>query len=181
MDVFDLMAKLTLDSSEYDSGLDDAEGKASSFGSRLKSGFGVVTKAGVATVAAAAAVGTAAVGAFAKAATTTAAYGDTIDKMSQKMGMSAQAYQEWDAVMQHSGTSMETMKSGMKTLANAVEKGNAAFERIGLTQQQIASMSQEDLFAATIAGLQNVESETERTYLAGQLLGRGATELGALL
>lgn len=42
-------------------------------------------------------------------------------------------------------------------------------------------MSQEELFNATIAGLQNVENETERTYLAGQLLGRGATELGALL
>ena len=110
-----------------------------------------------------------------------AEYGDNIDKMSQKMGMSAQAYQEWDAVMQHSGTSMETMKAGMKTLANAVESGNEAFQRLGITQEQIASMSQEDLFAATIAGLQNVENETERTYLAGQLLGRGATELGALL
>ena len=42
-------------------------------------------------------------------------------------------------------------------------------------------MSNEDLFAATIAALQNVDNETERTYLAGQLLGRGATELGALL
>lgn len=110
-----------------------------------------------------------------------AEYGDNIDKMSQKMGMSAEAYQEWDAIMQHSGTSMETMKAGMKTLANAVENGNEAFERIGLTQEKIAGMSQEDLFAATIAGLQNVENETERTYLAGQLLGRGATELGALL
>jgi hypothetical protein len=56
-----------------------------------------------------------------------ASYGDNIDKMSQKMGMSASAYQEWDAVMQHSGTSMETMKSSMKTLANAAETGNDAF------------------------------------------------------
>ena len=29
---------------------------------------------------------------------------DEIDKMSQKLGMSAQAYQEWDYVMQISGT-----------------------------------------------------------------------------
>lgn len=110
-----------------------------------------------------------------------AAYGDNIDKMSQKMGLSATAYQEWDAVMQHSGTSIETMKSSMKTLANAAESGNDAFERIGLTLEDVQSMSQEDLFSATISGLQNVEDTTERTYLAGQLLGRGATELGALL
>ena len=44
-----------------------------------------------------------------------AAYGDNIDKMSQKMGMSAEAYQEWDAVMQHSGTSMEAMKSSISS------------------------------------------------------------------
>lgn len=42
-------------------------------------------------------------------------------------------------------------------------------------------MNQEGLFNATITALQNVSSETERTYLAGQLLGRGATELGPLL
>lgn len=111
----------------------------------------------------------------------TAAYGDNIDKMSQKMGLSAQAYQEWDAIMQHSGTSIESLQSGMKTLANAVENGNAAFERLGITQEDIASMNNEELFSATITALQNVENETERTYLAGQLLGKGATELGALL
>lgn len=177
MDLFDLVAKITLDSSQYEQGLRDAEGKASGFGSTLKTAM----KVGGAAVAA---VGTAAIGlstAFVAGAGSVAEYGDNIDKMSQKMGLSAQAYQEWDAIMQHSGTSMETMKAGMKTLANAVESGNDAFQRIGLTQKQIASMSQEDLFAATIAGLQNVENETERTYLAGQLLGRGATELGALL
>ena len=76
---------------------------------------------------------------------------------------------------------METMKSSMKTLANAAEGGNKAFEALGITQEEIANMSQQDLFEATIAGLQGVEDTTQRTYLAGQLLGRGATELGALL
>lgn len=124
-----------------------------------------------------AAVGTA----FIRGADSVATYGDNIDKMSQKMGLSATAYQEWDAVMQHSGTSIESLQSGMKTLANAVESGKDAFQRLGISQEQIASMNNEELFSATISALQNVENETERTYLAGQLLGRGATELGALL
>ena len=110
-----------------------------------------------------------------------AEYGDNIDKMSQKMGLSREAYQEWDAIMQHSGTSIDSMQASMKTLANAVEGGNKAFERIGLSLTDVEKMSNEELFAATITGLQNVDNETERTYLAGQLLGRGATELGALL
>lgn len=187
MDVFNLVAKLTLDSSEYDQGLSDAEDSTSSFGgilSALGSVAGGVGIAFTAVTTAVTAVGAATVGtgkAIWEATSGVAEYGDNIDKMSQKMGISAQAYQEWDAVMQHSGTSMESMKASMKTLANAVEKGNEAFERIGLTQEQLANMSQEQIFEATLAGLQNVEDTTERTYLAGQLLGRGATELGALL
>lgn len=154
----------------------DAAGEESgtSFMAAMAKGF-----AGGALALAGALVG--ATSAAVKGASEFAEYGDNIDKMSQKMGLSATAYQEWDAVMQHSGTSMESMKSSMKTLANAAESGNAAFEAIGLTQEQIASMSQEELFGATIEGLQNVDDTTQRTYLAGQLLGRGATELGALL
>lgn len=181
MDVFDLVARLTLDSSEYEDGLDSAEEKASSAGGKIGKTLVTAGKTGAVAVTAVANATVAMGSAVVKSAGETAAYGDNIDKMSQKMGMSAEAYQEWDAIMQHSGTSIEAMKTGMKTLAVAAEKGNDAFERLGISQEEIANMSQEELFGATIAALQNVESETERTYLTGQLLGRGATELGALL
>lgn len=147
----------------------------------MSGALGGALKTGVAAIAG---LGTAAIGAgaaLAGAADSVASYGDNVDKMSQKMGMSATAYQEWDAVMKHSGTSMETMKASMKTLANAAETGNAAFKELGITEQDLQTMNQEQLFEATIAGLQNVEDTTQRTYLAGKLLGRGATELGALL
>ena len=181
MNVFDLYAKIALDTVDYEKGLEDASGKTSSFADKLKTGLanaGKIAAIGIGAVTTA----TAALYTGVTAASgQVAAYGDNIDKMSQKMGMSAEAYQEWDAVMQHSGTSIESLQSGMKTLANAVESGNDAFERLGISQEKIAKMSNEELFSATITALQNVENETERTYLAGQLLGRGATELGALL
>lgn len=110
-----------------------------------------------------------------------AQYGDHIDKQSQKMNMSAQAYQEWDAIMQHSGTTIDSMQMGMKTLANAVESDSEAFELLGMSMDDVRSMSGEKLFSKTITALQNVENDTQRTYIAGKLLGRGATELGALL
>ena len=108
-------------------------------------------------------------------------YGDNVDKMSQKMGISAEAYQEWEAVMQHSGTSMETLKASMKTMASQAQKNNDAFQALGITEEEVATLSQEDLFGKVIEGLQGMEEGTERTYIASQLLGRGATELGALL
>ena len=181
MNVFDLFAKITLDSSEYDAGLDSAESKSEGFGSKLKSGLATATKVGAAAIGAVGAAATAAGVAITKQTGELAAYGDNIDKMSQKMGMSATAYQEWDAILQHSGASIETMKTGMKTLATAAETGNDAFKQLGMSQEEIANMSQEELFGATITALQNVESETERTYLASKLLGKGGTELGALL
>lgn len=177
MDVFDLFAKLSLDSSEYENGLQDAETKGSGFGKGLASAAGV----GVAAVAA---VGTAAIAAgtsLVKGTGDVAAYGDNIDKMSQKMGISAEAYQEWDAIMQHSGTSIEALKPSMKTLATQAEKGNEAFQKLGISEEEVANLSQEDLFSRVISGLQQMEEGTERTYLTSQLLGRGATELGALL
>ncbi len=179
--VFELFAKLGLDSSEYEEGLNDAKDKASSIGGTIAGGLKTVGKAGVAIGAAVAGATVAAGTALVKGAGDVAAYGDNIDKMSQKMGISAQAYQEWDAIMQHSGTSIEALKPSMKTLATQAEKGNEAFQKLGISEKEVKELSQEDLFARVIKGLQGMEEGTERTYITSQLLGRGATELGALL
>ena len=137
----------------------------------------IAAAAFMAMVTAAASLATA----LGKCISETAEYGDEIDKMSQKMGVTAKGYQEWDFVLEHAGSSMDAMKTSMKTLATAAEEGNEAFAELGLSLEDIQNMSQEELFEATIKGLQNVDSTTRRTYLAGKLLGKGATELGALL
>ena len=147
----------------------------------------VVSGAAKAAAAAVATVSAAAIGvtkAVVDSANEVASYGDTIDKASQKVGVSAEFYQEWDAVLQHSGTSMGNMTTTFKTLANASQnaskKQTAAFEALGLSMEQVQSMSQEELFESVIAGLQNMEEGTERTATATALLGKGAMELGPL-
>lgn len=181
MNIFELVATLTLDKSDFDKGMDSGESEAKTFGDKLKGALATGAKVGAAALAAA---GTAAV-AFGKGVVDgvgqLAEYGDHIDKMSQKMGISAEAYQEWDAIMQHSGTSIDMMNASMKTMSAAAEKGSDAFQKLGLSQEEVATLSKEDLFAKVIEGLQGMEEGTERTYIASQLLGRGATELGALL
>ena len=181
MDLFNLFAKITLDTSEYEKGIEDSEEKAEGFGKKLKTGLGTAAKAGGIAIGAIA-TGTAALGtAMVKGAGEVASYGDNIDKMSQKMGISAQAYQEWDAIMQHSGTTIDGMQRGMITLSKAAETGSDAFAKLGLSQEDVASMNQEELFAATIKGLQGMEEGSERAVLAQQLLGGAAKELGPLL
>ena len=151
-----------------------------SLGENLAKGLKTTT-AVIGAAMAAATAGVVATGkAFINAANDVASYGDNIDKMSQKMGISAQGYQEWDFIMKHAGASIDSLKGSMKTLANAAVSGSDAFKQLGISQQDIANMSQEELFNKTISALQNVQDETTRTALASKVLGKGATELGAL-
>lgn len=147
--------------------------------------IGEAAKVGASAVAAIGTAVAAAGTAMVKAASDTAAYADNIDKASQKLGVSAEFYQEWEAVLQHSGTSMSSMTSTFRTLANAAqdmsEDQQAAFEKLGISIEDVASLSTEDLFEQVISGLQKMESSTERTAIATDLLGRGAMEMGALL
>jgi phage-related protein len=118
---------------------------------------------------------------FKEAADQTAEYGDEVEKSSQKLGMTTTQYQTWSYVLKQSGSSIDSMQASMKTLATAAETGNSAFTQLGITQTDLKNLNQEQLFEKTISSLQNVSDTTERTYLASQLLGRGATDLGDLL
>lgn len=115
------------------------------------------------------------------AASKTAEYGDTIDKMSQKLGMSAEGYQEWDFILQHSGTSISALKPAMRTLTKELASGSEAFAELGLSTKELEGLDKETQFNKVIAGLQGVADEAERSRLATELFGRGAMELGPLL
>ena len=54
MDLFDLAAKITLDSSEYENGIKKASGETDGFGSKIKKAFSVIGKMSLAAVGAAA-------------------------------------------------------------------------------------------------------------------------------
>lgn len=181
MTLFDLAAKITLDTKGYEAGVTSATESGEKLSTSIGQKIGKAAKIGAASLAAMTAAAGAATAKITSQVKQQAEYADSIDKMSQKMGLTAEAYQEWDFIMQHSGTSMEAMKAGMKTLASAAETNAGAFEKLGISQKRLSEMSQQELFEATLSGLQGIQSETERTYLAGQLLGRGATELGPLL
>lgn len=161
----DIFIDAKLNDKQYKQGLSNLEKKSSDIGRKI----------GKALTVTAIATG------IAKLINQTASLGDAIDKTSQKLGMSAQAYQEWDFIMRRSGASIDSMTVAMKTLASSVETGKDALAELGITTQEAMGMSQEQLFERVITALQGVEDVTHRTYLATQLLGRGSTELGAVL
>lgn len=176
MDLMTLVAKLTLDSSEYEDGLKDADNKASKLGKLTKVAKGVGVAAAAITTATAAAGG-----AFIKGAGNVAEFGDAIDKESQKLGISAEAYQEWDAILQHTGGSINNLKPAMKTLSKEIVNNSDAFQQLGISQEELLKMDKEDVLKTVVSRLQEMPEGVERTRLATQLLGRSSIELGALL
>ena len=167
--VGDIFLDLKLNKQPFEKGLNETKATATMAGKKIGMAIAGAIAGAVATVG------------FGHLISSTAKLGDAVDKTSQKMGMSAQAYQEWDFIMQRCGTSMDSMTMAMKTLASSAVTSKDALSELGISQEEVASLSQEQLFSRTISALQNVEDTTRRTYLAGQLLGRGATELGAVL
>lgn len=172
-----------------DSGLDQEVSKTES---TLSSKLGKAAAGAGKAAAGALAIGTTAMVGLGKAAIDgakeTAAFGDNIDKMSQKIGISAEAFQEWDYIFSQNGADIGILETGMKTLSSAVaDAGNGSksaqekFKALGLSYEELGKMSQEDIFATVIARLQEMPEGAERTALAADLLGKSAMELGPLL
>lgn len=115
---------------------------------------------------------------------------DNIDKMSQKIGISRQAYQEWDYICGQSGVDVDVFKNGVKTLTSQMDaaaggsnSAQEAFSALGLTWEDGSGKlkSQETMMEEAIAALASMEDGTERARLAQELFGKAGTELAPIL
>ena len=143
--------------------------------------------AAMAVAGAASAVATAS-SAMAKAfwdgANSVAQYGDEIDKTSQKIGFSTEAYQKWDYAMNIAGTSMQNCAIGLKTMTNKIDDalngGEGAietFERLGISIDDLKGKSREQIFGMVTESLQNMTDGVDKAAIANDLFGRSGQEL----
>ena len=122
----------------------EADKAGKSAGGKLGSALGTAAKVGAGAITAATAALAAGGAAFVKSSNEVAQYGDNVDKMSQKLGLSAKSYQEWDYVMQLAGTDMGSMTTGLKTLTNKLDdakngsdEAKGMFEKLGISMEDI--------------------------------------------
>ena len=186
MNIFTLAGTIMVDSSKADESLSKTDQKAEGLGNKFLNGIGTVGKWGAAVVAAGATAAAALYGVAQSSAETL----DNIDKSSQKMGISATAYQEWDQVLQHSGASISTLQTSIKKLTNNMDDANQGsetaaekFARIGvsITDANGNLRDSESVFSDTITALQGMTNQSERNAIANDLLGGSYTELIPLL
>lgn len=116
--------------------------------------------------------------------------GDTIDKESQKLGISAENYQALNYAMERSGSSIDDVSRGMKNITNAldgVQKGTKGagkdFESLGVSLKNAdgSMKSSEQVLLDTISSLANMTDETSRNATANKIFGKSYQELAPLL
>lgn len=186
--IFSLFGTIFIDNEKANKEIDKTTGKAESGGSKIKDGFAKAAKgamvAGTAIVGAATGI---AAGAMKMAGDTTVAT-DRIDKMSQKLSMSRQGFQEWDYIMSQSGMTIDSAGTAMKSLTNAMASleeggkiGEETLKKLGITTEDLKNKSQEQIFEQSIKALTEMPEGYEKMAIAQQLFGRQAQELAPII
>jgi len=116
--------------------------------------------------------------------------GDKIDKMSQKMQMSRQTFQELDYVFSQNGADISVMQTGMSKLAKTMDGAKSGakasvltFQRLGISLSDSSGKMKttENVMFEALDRLQKMPEGAEKSSLAMQLFGKSATELAPLL
>ena len=187
MELFRLFGSVLLKGGEEtEKQLDNIDKKGSKAGQKLAKAGKTVAKAGTVMSTAARVAGVTVFSMATKASQTA----DRVDKLSQKIGISRTAFQEWDFIASQTGTNVEVLQTGIKTLSNAAFEASegtkeyaGAFKELGVEVKNTdgSLKSQEQLLNETIAALSGMEDQTKRSALASKLMGKSATELSPLL
>lgn len=186
MEIFRLLGSVFVDNEKANKSISETDKKASALGEKLGAGIKTAAKWGAAIGGAAIAGGAALFG-MAKKATDAL---DRVDKLSQKIGISRQGFQEWDYILSQSGTDVEKLQMGFKTLVTQIDqadqgmgKGARNFEALGISVRKTNGelKTQEEVFNEVAIALQNMPNGAEKARIANELLGRSGSELMPLL
>lgn len=186
MEIFKLFGSIFVDTEEADKSISKTDKKAGGLGETLLKGATTAGKFAVGLGTAAAAGATALVGIASKAAESS----KEISIMSERIGFSSDAYQEWSYIAQQCGSNMDTLQGGITDLAEKMDDartgtGEAAeiFDKLGISVVDANGnlRDQQSVFEETITALQGVENAAERQALATKLMSTTGEELLPLL
>ena len=147
MNLFDLVAVLTLNKRDYDAGLDEAADEASGFGDKLKKGLGTATK----VVGAVSGVAVAAGAGIMKMASSSSSAMDVIDKASQRMQISTDSYQELAHAAGLSGVEMGSLEKAAKSLDGSMSLDQAMSEIFSFQTAEERAAKAAELFGDNVA------------------------------
>lgn len=144
---------------------------------RLKAWGQGVTAMGQKFLAAGAAVGSAA-GAAGKLFSDV---GDSLQKMSQRTGLSVETLSELAFAADSSGTSLETIEAAVRTMQKNLAGGAAAtretLSQLGLSLESLQGLNPEQQFKTLADAIANIQDPGQKAALAMALFGKSGTQL----
>lgn len=186
MELFRLFGSIFVDNEKANKSIHATEEKASGLANSMTKGVGTAAKWGAGIAAA----GAAGAGALFATANKAAEATDKIDKMSQKIGISRQAYQEYSYILGQNGADVDKLQVGMKNLTQRMSesaagtgKGAEAFERLGVSATNLdgSLKSQEQVFEEITKKLMELPPGAEKSQLAFELFGKAGQDLMPML
>ena len=161
MNIFNLFGKLTLDTSDYEKGINTAKQSNAELASDTQKKSGIVMSKWAAVAAAVIAVANG----IKKLVVSTTQYADNIKNMAQIYGYTTKEIQEMQSVAEQSGKSLERVLRGIRS------SGQTAAEYLGLSAEEYNKMVQDAYKFNTILSdetLDRVDALGDRiTYLKG--------------
>lgn len=184
LNVFEIFAKIGLDTKEYEKGLKDSKSKLSGLGNSIKSGLATAAKVGLAATTAAVGVATTALVGLSKAAVSNyAQYEQLVGGVDKLYGDASKKVQEYaDQAYKTSGLSanayMETATSFSAALIKSL--GGDVNKAADMTDVAMRAISDNvNVFGSDIASVQNAFmgfSKQNYTMLDNLKLGYGGTK-----
>lgn len=160
----DILAKMGLDSKGFDAGLKSVEGRTSSFVGKLGSLFAGISLA-----------------AFGRQVLN---YADSVQDASEKLDLSAESLQRFESAFGKAGASSETFQRGfglflekLDQARNGSDEAAKAFERVGISLDDIKKLSPEQLFMKFADGIKNSKDNAEMLSKSFGILGKSGREL----
>lgn len=174
MNIFTLIASLTLESSDFTKGIDDAKKDIKKLEKQSTNSNKAMKQSWLKLIPIIVAMVTAVV----KATKALLTYNKTISDNSKKIGISAEDYQLWSAIVQGVGGDTDDLNSAFSAMNDLLDQASegegdatAKLSELGLTYSDFAGLSPEEAFEKIVTALQNMADGTEKTKIIQDLFG----------
>ncbi|MDF2589828.1 MAG: hypothetical protein K0S41_3669 [Anaerocolumna sp.] len=129
-----------------------------------------------------------AIGGLMALADSTAGTADKWDKLSLRTGIAVEELQRWGYAAGQSGADISVLETGMKKLSNTMidaqngsESAKSAYEQLGISMTDLATMTPEQTFESVMTALAGMEEGALKNSIGNDLLGKSYTELKPLI
>lgn len=191
MDIGEIVAHLKADTSQFTSGIQDANKSLNKMSSEFSGAQGPLNATGLSLVslggkitAAATAMGALGVA----AAKEFGSFAEEIEMTSQKTGVSVETLQKWNFALNRVGQNVENLLPGFKKLSSTVTaafggdaKALAKIEKLGIDIETLRGKNPEQIFLTLAGAIAKIQDPLERNSALSSTFGKAGMSLVPIL